>query len=159
MPEVALTIQNQIDRYNYGLDIIIAGISHGQAHIYGVFNPGASRCFDAIGFHAIGSGCPHALNTLIAREQNQSTALADTVMNVYEAKRVAERAPGVGANITDISIMLPGKTITFPRNKVDDLKGVHRKWGGKETSWRDELQQILDGIGVGPDEPRTGENT
>lgn len=53
-PDISLGIQNQIDGYDYGLRILVGGISEGIAHIYGISDPRTSKCFDAIGFHAIG---------------------------------------------------------------------------------------------------------
>jgi ATP-dependent protease HslVU (ClpYQ) peptidase subunit len=105
IPETILPIQAEIDGYDYGLEILIGGMSGNTASIYGIYNPGTSKCFDAIGFHAIGSGGPHALNTLIARGCHQETALWEGTLIVYEAKKMAEKAPGVGARITNMSIM------------------------------------------------------
>jgi len=106
--DVIFTKQSQIDNYDYGLEILVAGVSGDNiAHIYGISNPGTSQCFDAIGFHAIGSGLPHAMTTLIGRGCYQETPLKEALLIVYEAKKMAEKAPGVGANITDLCIMSP----------------------------------------------------
>ncbi len=148
IPEFALSIQNEIDRYDYGLDILVAGISDNAAHIYGIFNPGTSKCFDAIGFHAIGSGLPHAVNTLIARGCSQETSLNEGLLIIYEAKKMAEKAPGVGTNITDICIMGPKQTIDFPREKLEGLQDVYEKWVRKEQDWDDVLDKLLREIGV-----------
>src|SRR5260370_30252024 len=34
-PEIVLTVQHEIDRYDYGLQILVAGLSGRSAHIYG----------------------------------------------------------------------------------------------------------------------------
>lgn len=148
IPDIALTIQNQIDRYEYGLEILVAGISAEVAHIYGISDPGTSKCFDAIGFHAIGSGLPHAVNILIARGCYQGSDLKEALLIVYEAKKMAEKAPGVGANITDICIMNRGGTIGFPRNKLGELHEIYERWGRREPNWASDLDALLKEIGV-----------
>lgn len=146
--DVALSIQSQIDRYDYGLQILVCGISENKAHIYGVSDPGTSKCFDAIGFHAIGSGLPHAVNTIIARGCCQAIALKEVVLIVYEAKKMAEKAPGVGSNITDICIMNIQGVFEFPRERVGDLDKIYKKWVVKEATWASELDELLKQIGV-----------
>jgi len=147
-PDIVMTIQNQIDSYDYGLEILVAGRSGNTAHIYGISDPGTSKCFDAIGFHAIGSGQPHAINTLIARGCHQDTSLQEALLIVYEAKKIAEKAPGVGANITDICIMTPKGIIEFPRNKIDQLHEIYEKWLRRESNWVSDLGALLKEIGV-----------
>ena len=148
VPDIAMSIQNDIERYDYGLQIVVAGISDGVAHIYGVFDPGTSKCFDAIGFHAIGSGLPHAVNTLIARGINQSTPLAEAVVVVYEAKKMAEKAPGVGSNITDICIMRQNRSVDFPREQIGELDKIHKRWVRRDPGWEEELDKLLKQMGV-----------
>lgn len=148
IPDLALAIQNEIDRYEYGLGILVAGISGNIAHIYNISDPGTSKCFDAIGFTAIGSGLPHAMNTLIARGCYQGNSLKETLLIVYEAKKMAEKAPGVGANITDISLMNPQGITEFPREKIDELHEVYKKWVIREPSWENDLDVLLKGMGV-----------
>lgn len=148
IPDIAMSIQNEIDRYEFGLDIIVVGITEGVAHIYGIANPGTSECFDSVGFHAIGSGLPHSLNTLIARECNQNNSLEEGLLIVYEAKKMAEKAPGVGSTITDICILTPEKKVDFPRDKIEELDKIYEKWVRRESEWEDNLKSLLDGIGV-----------
>ena len=144
MPEIAAGIQSEIDNYDYGLEILVGGTTGSSAHIYGIINPGTSFCFDAICFHAIGSGAPHALNALIARRCSAATPLPEALMMVYEAKTMAENAPGVGAT-TDISVMIPGTFRTLPRADIARLKHVHDKWVRQEPDWAEELKPILSG--------------
>ncbi|MCK4385992.1 MAG: hypothetical protein KAW52_06985 [candidate division Zixibacteria bacterium] len=147
IPDVALTIQSQIERYDYGLEILVAGISGEVTHIYGISDPGTSKCLDAIGFHAIGSGLPHAVNTLIARGCYQGTALKEALLIVYEAKKMAEKAPGVGANITDMCIMDPQGITEFPHDKFGELHKIYEKWARREPNWASDLDIFLKEIG------------
>jgi len=141
--DVALSIQMQIDSYDYGLDILVAGISQDVAHIYGIFDPGTSKCFDSIGFHAIGSGLSHAVNTLIVRGHHQEMPMKEAFIVTYEAKKMAEKAPGVGNNITDICIMTPRQILYFPRDRVEELHGIYEKWVQRDPDWANELDNLF----------------
>ena len=147
IPDVAMTTQMRIDQYKYGLEILVAGVDNDRARLYGIFDPGTSYCFDSIGFHAIGSGAPHALNTLIVREANGGERLHETIMIVYEAKKISERAPGVGSNVTDIVYMSQNDVTTVPRNKIGDLSEIHQKWIRRENDWSSALKTAAKGWG------------
>jgi len=128
IPDVALTIQAQMEQYDYGLDILVSGANRGKASIYGIVNPGTSNCFDAVGFHAIGSGLPHAINTLISRECHQGISLEEGILITYEAKKMAEKSPGVGMKITNMSIVNEKGIIELDRDQVDRLDEIYKKW-------------------------------
>ena len=146
--DVVLPIQGQIDSYDYGLQILAAGIDGESAHIYGIENPGTSVCFDSVGWQAIGSGSPHAITTLIARTCHQDLPLHEVLMIVYEAKKTAEKAPGVGANLTDICVMTPKGLIDFPRDKVKDLDALYQQWMQKQPEWKKNIEELLQNLGV-----------
>ncbi len=143
VPEIAMVIQSRIDDFDYGLDIIVAGAGNGNAHIYGINDPGTSQCFDAIGFHAIGSGLPHALNTLIAREHHSGTTLEESLLIVYEAKKVAEKAPGVGSNRTDLGVLNSEGWSQVPDDKLSELGQIHAKWVIKDSAWKTDAKSFL----------------
>ena len=90
IPDVAMSIQGKIEKYDYGLSILVAGMADNTAHIYGVSNPGTSQCFDSLGFHAIGSGMRHAIDTFITRGCNQGASLEEAFLMTYGAKKIAE---------------------------------------------------------------------
>ncbi len=115
------------------------------AHIFGVSDPGVTRCFDSIGFHAIGSGLPHALNTLIARECNQNKSLIEVLLVVYEAKKMAEKAPGVGNKSTDITLINKDGIKYFSDEDIDKLETGYKKWVNKTANWDEEIKTIIGG--------------
>ena len=143
IPDVAMSIQIQIDQYKYGLEILVAGVDNGQAHIYGISDPGTSYCFDSIGFHAVGSGAPHALNTLIAKGANSEVAFYEALMIVYEAKKISEKAPGVGGTVTDISFMDSKSIKTIRRDSVCDLEKIRQRWMRGDDEWSSSLEKLL----------------
>jgi hypothetical protein len=140
LPEITITIQNKIDTYDYGLQILIGGFSQGSSDLYYIDNPGVSSCFDSIGFHAIGSGTPHALNCLIARNCHQGLSLEESILMVYEAKKMAEKAPGVGSNMTDMIIIDSNGAKKFKREHFNCLDTIHKKWVVNKNGWKTEVQ-------------------
>ena len=147
--EVALTIQNEIDTYGFGLNILVGGIDDKGAHIYSVLDPGTSLAFDSIGFHAIGSGYPHAITTLIANDYTQQIELPKALLIIYEAKKIAERAPGVGSKITNLAIVNDTKIKFFTAGEIQELDDVYNRklkseeeWS-KEKNWEKELEKLI----------------
>jgi hypothetical protein len=109
----------EIDTYDYSLSILVAGADPGaQAHIYAVENPGVCFCFDAIGYHATGSGLPHAVDALIAQDCNQAMPMEQVLCIVYQAKKRAEKAPGVGKAFTDIALIADGRCARLTSEQV-----------------------------------------
>lgn len=146
MPEIAAGIQAEIDMYDYGLSIVVGGTTGHSGHIYGVINPGTSQCYDAISFHAIGTGSSHALNTLIAKGCSSRVRLPDALMMVLEAKMTAENAPGVGST-TDMVIMSPGEPgelVNIPRPSIQKMRDLHQNWVRQDPSWEKDLETILE---------------
>lgn len=89
-----------------GVTLLIAGVDEQGSHIFVVRDPAEKVCFDDIGFHAIGSGTDHARGSLIFNEfHKRSLSLSEGVYLLYEAKKAAEIAPGVGEEYTDLWIV------------------------------------------------------
>lgn len=148
LPEIAMKIQRDIDTYKYGLSILLSGFSEEKAHIYGIFDPGTSACYDALGFHAIGSGLPHAVNTLIARECFPRTAWEEALMMVYEAKKMAEKAPGVGSRFTNICIMTPNKNFYLASETVENFADIYIQWIEKKPEFKEQIKKLLPDKGL-----------
>jgi len=143
-PDLALAIQNQIDNYDYGLQLLIAGVDKKRAHIYEIIDPGTSRCFDAMGYHAIGSGLPHAMYTFISRNCNQDMPLSEVLLITYEAKKMAERAPGVGSNITDICVMDSNQTSLFSNEQIKRLNQIYNARVELDPIWKENIKSFID---------------
>lgn len=95
-PDLALLLDSQVQRLQLGVSIILAGVDRAGAHVYTIEDPGMTRCWNRLGYNAIGSGQTHAMLTLVGLSQHLSMGLNETVFSVYAAKRAAEIAPGVG---------------------------------------------------------------
>jgi len=98
-PEISVSLDERVQNFNFGVEIIVAGVDSAGAHIFGIMNPGQSLPYDRVGYHAIGSGMSHAILSLVNAGQFWGKSVNETVFNVYRAKRQAELAPGVGSSI------------------------------------------------------------
>ena len=78
------------------LELLLIGIDIYGAHLYYITDPGTSRPYTSLGFCSIGSGEPHAENSLIANHFSRTWTLEEAMYLTYEAKKQAEIAPGVG---------------------------------------------------------------
>ncbi len=105
--------------------MIVAGVDDTGAHIYVVTNPGESECMDAICFHSIGSGSPHALVSLIGNNISPNNDLLHCLYNVYEAKKRSESSPGVG-KLSDIGIITKEGTFDLKQTEISKLEKAFR---------------------------------
>ena len=118
--DLAMLLDNQIQQLNLGISLIVSGVDQAGPHIYGIEDPGCSRCFDRIGYHAVGSGQRHALLTLIDQEHHSEIPKWDAISRVYAAKREAEKAPGVGS-ATDICVIMQTECAPLSECELQDL--------------------------------------
>ncbi len=91
-------------QHNLQIDILISGFDDTGHHLFIVTHPGILQPADMLGFTAIGSGNLHAMISLSLAGQTKVTPFAETVLNIYKAKKAAEVAPGVGRR-TDMVIL------------------------------------------------------
>jgi len=106
--ELAIFLDKAVHTEDLGLHLIVSGVDETDAHVFGITNPGKLECYDTIGYHSIGIGSPHSLNSLIGRKSSTNDTLFTCVYNVYEAKKLAENAPGVGKNTDIVKISKDG---------------------------------------------------
>jgi len=119
-------LDQELANFNYGLELLIAGLDSDGAHIYHIFNPGMSSCYDTIGFHAIGVGQLHAFQTVIAHRYSVSCNLMDCLNVVYVAKKASEVAPGVGKE-TDMAMIKDGQIIPITPEMVIALDNTYNE--------------------------------
>ncbi len=148
LPEIAMTIQRAIDRYDYGLEILVGGVDT-RAHIHAVVNPGTSAPFDSLGHAAIGSGYPHATTSFIANEYHQDFPLGRALLVAYEAKKISEKAPGVGSNLTNMCVISKNAVRMLTDADIKKLDQVYRGKIEEQTKllqgrdWAKELGGML----------------
>jgi hypothetical protein len=119
--ELGMFLDSEIQQARLGSSIILAGVDASGAHIFAIEDPGATQCFDRLGYHSVGSGHRHALLTLVSRGQHLTDNLSTTVFNVFAAKRAAELAPGVGTATEMRVISTNGGVFQLSQDDIDRL--------------------------------------
>lgn len=126
-----------------GLRILIAGIDGDGGHIHCIYDPGVSECFDSIGYCAIGSGERHAENTLIVNDYNITVPLNKAIYLLYEAKKRAELAPGVGRRFTDIAYVDNHGIHEVSNEQITALQRVFDKHDDEEEKCRKDMDKLI----------------
>jgi len=127
LPQIAGSIDQYMVNFNFGTDFLIAGTDDAGAHLFYVGNPGGmANDFQMIGFHAIGSGMLHALQSLIGFGQAPTRGLYETVFAVYASKRRAEVAPGVGKD-TDMVVIEGAQSTRLDQAALSQLEEIYQE--------------------------------
>jgi 20S proteasome alpha/beta subunit len=129
-----------------GLQILVAGRDSTGSHIHFVADPGTSECFDSIGYCSIGSGERHADSALIVNDYHIAQPLNKALYLIYEAKKRAEVAPGVGRMYTDVTIISDTGIINLTADQIKELQKVFDKHTEVEEKCRSEMEEIIQGI-------------
>lgn len=141
LPEMlALRLTANIEAAELDMEFIVAGVDQIGAHIYHVHDPGMAECFDAIGFCTIGSGERHATLTFIRSEYTVGCLLNQALFLVYQAKRDAETAPGVGAQYTDIAVIDDRGVQFVARSTMETLQSIYEERRRVYRNGQDEVQ-------------------
>lgn len=87
-----------------GVSFIIAGWDGQKYSLFALVDPGAIYCLDAIGFHAIGSGSPHAIHLLLGANYNKNLPNDQASELLGKARKASEVAPGVGVETDTLNL-------------------------------------------------------
>jgi hypothetical protein len=91
--------------YDFVFDFIVAGLEpSGEAHLYWVNQDGTCKCYDSIGYCAIGSGYLPAFLQFNKVVYKADAIWQQAAVLTYFAKKTAEKAPGVG-DTTDLLVL------------------------------------------------------
>jgi hypothetical protein len=147
-PTKRQSILDEIDKFNLGCEFVVAGFSPTTAvpYIFQVCNPGKYIPQSLLGYWAIGSGEVNAITYLARRNQHANDALESTLYNAIAAKKLAEKAAGVGKT-TVAYIMEFGKT-EVRWVKPQEIEDISIMWESEEsyvrpTNLRDRMKTIL----------------
>jgi hypothetical protein len=113
----------QISQFNIGAEFLVAGIDGSGGRLAYIGHPGTISWLDTLGYGAIGSGAIHATMRLALAGLSRAASLQDTLYRVYEAKRAAEVAPGVGPT-TDMAVVHPNRIDYVSEGTMDNLKAI-----------------------------------
>lgn len=122
----------QCAQFNLGLDFLVVGTDEKGAHIYAVSHPGSVFNLDKLGYGTIGSGAVHAVVSLSLGGQTPDEHLHQTMFSVYDAKRKAEVAPGVGKE-TEMAIVDSKGVWMFPERLLNKLQEAYDETSKKSS--------------------------
>lgn len=126
--QVTMMLDQQLNGYNLGVELLIAGVDDNGGHIFAITNPGSRALdHDVIGYSAVGSGALPALQSMIGFRHSVATSLQETAFRVYASKRRAEVAPGVGHE-TDMFVIQSTSTTAVPAAALDDLGRLYTEF-------------------------------
>jgi len=147
-PNLMAMILQRMQQYNYSLWIMVAGVDEAGGHIYRIENPSTKNCFDAIGYHAIGSGDIHAITTFIANNYEvKNTTLQRGLALTYEAKKRSEKAQGVGEQ-TDMYVVSKEKTWHLPDEAIMKLNDIYNKRVEQEKAVFSDMEKMISSLDV-----------
>ncbi|HLF76711.1 MAG TPA: hypothetical protein VJB57_04405 [Dehalococcoidia bacterium] len=150
--EQVSSLMHAMQSTNLGDEAIITGWDEdGGAHAYIIADPGVAISMDSAGWAAIGSGRWHAESHFTVQGYTPFFQFDEALLLVYEAKRRADVAPGVG-EATDIFFI--GSNGWFFLNRGtslhDKVEELYRRTREQERQIRDqgkiEMKQALEEI-------------
>lgn len=142
-PELAMMLDDRIQNTEYPLEVIVAGVDDEEAHIFGVSNPGIMRCYDSLGYHAIGDGQRHALLSLIAGEHSVDTDINRAMFATFQAKVRAEVAVGVGKS-TEIGFITENGFYVCTEQEKAQLWGICKDL---VAPWAEKIEAAIADLG------------
>jgi len=132
-----------VTQHNLQTDLLVAGTDNAGTHVFVVQHPGILLPMASMGFAAIGSGAVHASVRLSLGQHTPTASLIDTVYNVYEAKRAAEVAPGVG-KMTDMTILTGTRICPASEEVFKVLDEVHKERPSPTSTETARLKEACD---------------
>ena len=130
-------------QHNMQAEVLVAGVDVSGAHLFAISHPGVLLLMETMGYGAVGSGGLHAAVRLSLGQQNKIAPILETVYNVYEAKKAAEVAPGVG-KLTDLAIIKSGKVSFAETALLEVLEKAHKEKPSLTQTEQDELKKACD---------------
>jgi hypothetical protein len=133
----------QAEEGDLGAEAIIAGVEPtGAVHIYHIDDPGTSVCCDRSGFLAIGYGARHFETLFMSAGYDSKWPFFATLLLAFQAKKLAELAPGVGKS-TDIILMRKEGVRAFLPEELNVIEKYNDEFGRRNVQVRSEITQAM----------------
>jgi hypothetical protein len=130
---------DSFERYDLGCQFLVAGFSSlNAAHptVFEVHNPGIYVNRSLIGYSAIGSGSVNAIAYLSRQNQEVADSLSVSTYNAIVAKRLAEKAPGVGSETVAFILARGQKSDHDIRWLGQEIEDITKIWLTEEADIR-----------------------
>jgi hypothetical protein len=145
-PDLVLRQTYSIENEGLGVELLITGVDSSGGHIYLVTDPGVSRCYDAVGFCAIGSGEHHAELAFIRSNFSEAFSLQQALFLAYRAKRDAEAAPGVGGQFTDLAYLDGQGLHVVSEPNVQVLVKAYEMVQKQHSTFQKEINNLIESL-------------
>lgn len=133
--EVATSIQNIIGNANLQTVLILVALDKQECHLRVLTNPG--ELINPLEYATTGTGEMHATQSLIGAKYKKSEDLDAATYLVYEAKKRAEVAPGVGS-LTEMIVLSHNESEISERVLIEEdftkLSEVYDKMNKRDTA-------------------------
>jgi len=146
-------IAGSILQHNLQADLLVVGMDDSGAHVFAITHPGTLIPLETTGFGAVGSGGVHAGVRMSLAQHTKDASLVETVYNVYESKRAAEVAPGVG-KMTDLAIIKDGRICFAGQDVLKELENAHKEKPALSAEERATLEKVCDGFTKRPSDAK-----
>lgn len=103
-PGLVQELRRALADSDLGVEAIIAGIDARGPHVWDIYDPGIPECHDGTAFFAIGAGARQFRTQFLPSGFTTNWGLLETLLLMYQSKKMAERCPGVGP-ATDLLTM------------------------------------------------------
>jgi len=144
-PQLHLNVVQQMGQFNLGADFIFVEFAAQQARVALIAHPGTLRWLDSQEFYAIGSGSSHAVSSLLLSDHTIKCSCEQAVLNVYTAKRMAQRAPGVGVT-TDLQIVTRVGIKSLGDESFKILDELHKTQTDRASVSKDDFGKLKESI-------------
>ncbi|MFX1499928.1 MAG: hypothetical protein ACFFDH_03070 [Promethearchaeota archaeon] len=146
-PNIGMYLDDKIENYDFDLEVLIGGIDQNGAHIYNIVNPGCVNCFDSIGYCAIGSGEQHSILSLISYNYDPHLSTNSALYIIYEAKKIAEKAPGVGKE-TVLALLTDKGLYEISNTVIQELEDIYTSKKRLQELKHEELDKRIDELKI-----------
>jgi 20S proteasome alpha/beta subunit len=145
-PRLVAWVNGQVSDFGLGLTLLVLGIDpSGWAHIHRINDAVVDDCYDMQGYCCEGVGTMHATTTFVRHGYHPDMSITDALYIAFEAKKMAELAPGVG-KATDVLLIDKHGT---KRLTSDCVKELERRYDKRMKRAKGKgLGADLDGFGV-----------
>jgi len=133
---IVMELNEEMKKYDLGLQMIVLGVDSEGAHLYHVGNPGTATPFSSLGFCCIGTGQQHADRTFAYRKYAVTFPLKKALYIIFEAKKRAEMAGGVGVT-TDIAIIDDEGVKYLSEETIEQLSNIYEEMEEKAIYGRE----------------------
>lgn len=135
-PDVYIDLCSRIDQVRLSLRFLLCGFGlNGAPHIFCVDGKGVPKCYDDVGFWAIGTGGPAALSSLAFHIDHEDfhPLMSEEYEAVYfalAAKFMAESSEMVGESTLAL-VFRPKDTESgfVPYSRVEDIRKIWKRQG------------------------------